>query len=505
MPRTPRTYNKIAFNRAELRDKIYACWIGKNIGGTMGTPFEGQQQLNDIQGFVTEKGVVLPNDDLDLQLVWLRAMDEVGPEAVNSKVLAEYWTSFIGPSWNEYGVGQGNLRAGILPPMSGELYNDEWRNSNGAWIRTEIWACTHPGAPEKAIRLAFEDASVDHGFGEGSYATIFVAAMQSAAFIFDDLRTLIDIGLSKIPEDCRVARSIKIVLDNFDKGTDWKETREKLVQDSADLGWFQAPMNVAFAVLGMLYGGCDFKKSMIIAIDCGDDTDCTGATVGSTLGIMFGTRCIPADWREHIGDDIVTLSIIKGHGYFPRSCTELTDCVFSMLGATMRTPNSIAAQHGPLFELTDGPSDFGTLKPEAFMGRRFAEETFRRSRFSFTVESVYATALIEYEGAPIIAENGQLKLKVTCTLNTARMAEQKLFKLRFLLPEGWRAEGRKHVHASMPSGSHYGQVWSLEHGDSTTEITLFAGENVEAVNRAVLEITSPERPNPILVPLTILG
>lgn len=505
MPRAMRVNSRIRYNREELRDKIYACWIGKNIGGTMGAPFEGQQQINDIQGFVTEKGVVLPNDDLDLQLVWLRAMDEVGPEAVNSKVLAEYWTSFIGPSWNEYGIGQGNLRAGILPPMSGELYNDEWRHSNGAWIRTEIWACTHPGFPEEAIRLAFEDASVDHGFGEGSYATIFVAAMQSAAFIFNDLRALIDIGLSKIPEDCRVARSVRIVLENYDRGVDWKSTRQKLVEDSADLGWFQAPMNVAFVVLGLLYGEGDFKKSMILAIDCGDDTDCTGATVGATLGIMFGTKGIPADWREHIGDDIITLSIIKGHGYFPGSCRELTDCVFSMLGATMRTPNSIVAQQGPLFELTDEASDFGGLRPESFMGRAFAEKTFRRSRFSFTVEGVYATALIEYAEAPIIAENGSLKLKVTCTLNTARMAEQKLFRLRFLLPEGWRAEGRKHVHASMPSGSHYGRNWSLEHGDSTAEITILAGEKVEAVNHGVLEITSPERPNPILVPLTILG
>ena len=37
------------------------------------------------------------------------------------------------------------------------------------------------------------------------------------------------------------------------------------------------------------------------------------------------------------------------------------------------------------------------------------------------------------------------------------------------------------------------------------EITITAGENVEAFNRGVLEIRSPERPNPILVPLTILG
>ena len=29
---------KIYFDREKLRDRIYACWIGKNIGGTMGYP-----------------------------------------------------------------------------------------------------------------------------------------------------------------------------------------------------------------------------------------------------------------------------------------------------------------------------------------------------------------------------------------------------------------------------------------------------------------------------------
>ena len=93
----------ITFNRDALRDRIHACWIGKNIGGTMGTPYEGQQQINDIQGFSTPEGTVLPNDDLDLQLVWLRALDECGPEGVDAKVLGEYWCTYIGPCWNEYG------------------------------------------------------------------------------------------------------------------------------------------------------------------------------------------------------------------------------------------------------------------------------------------------------------------------------------------------------------------------------------------------------------------
>jgi len=68
----------LKLNRENLKDKIYACWMGKNIGGTMGTPFEGRQELNDIQGFTTPKGTVLPNDDLDLQLVWLKAVEDKG-------------------------------------------------------------------------------------------------------------------------------------------------------------------------------------------------------------------------------------------------------------------------------------------------------------------------------------------------------------------------------------------------------------------------------------------
>ena len=28
-------------NKQDYLDKLYACWIGKNIGGTLGAPFEG--------------------------------------------------------------------------------------------------------------------------------------------------------------------------------------------------------------------------------------------------------------------------------------------------------------------------------------------------------------------------------------------------------------------------------------------------------------------------------
>ncbi|MBQ8356988.1 MAG: hypothetical protein IJX39_04170 [Clostridia bacterium] len=79
------------------KDKVRACWVGKNIGGTMGAPYEGKRQVLDVKGFVTKPGEVLPNDDLDLQLVWLFAVEKIGPWAINANTLGEFWLSYITP------------------------------------------------------------------------------------------------------------------------------------------------------------------------------------------------------------------------------------------------------------------------------------------------------------------------------------------------------------------------------------------------------------------------
>ena len=493
----------IQFSKKDLWDHIYACWIGKNIGGTLGTPYEGTRELLDIHGFASKEGEPLPNDDLDLQLVWLRAVNDVGPENINSKVLGEYWVSFINPNWNEYGVGKSNMRDGILPPMSGEYNNEHWKNSNGAWIRTEVWACLYPAMPEKAIRYAFEDASVDHGFGEGTFATIFVAAMESAAFVVKDARKLLEIGLSKIPEDCHVARSVRLVIDAYDRGVDWKECREMVVRDNEDLGWFQAPGNVAFVVLGLLYGKGDFKQSLIYAVNCGDDTDCTGATLGSLLGIMGGMDGIPKDWMGYIGDGIKSICLTNGHGRYPEDCTELTECIFNLLPVTMRQDhqkllyNKVRGRKDTSGVCIGDETDLSQADPAAFFGRDFVNSILCRKPYSFTVEGLYADVLVEFDERPQIVPGGTLTGKITLR-NQARLPEQKHYRLRFLAPEGWQVESQRNLYAPAP-----GYTKELQH--SFTEFAIHAGENVDAVNRIILEITCPGRPTSILVPIQVMG
>ena len=38
----------ITLDRTQFGDKVHACWIGKNIGGTLGGPWEGRKHTDAL-------------------------------------------------------------------------------------------------------------------------------------------------------------------------------------------------------------------------------------------------------------------------------------------------------------------------------------------------------------------------------------------------------------------------------------------------------------------------
>lgn len=497
----------IKMNYETYKDKVYACWIGKNIGGTMGTPYEGERKMHDIKGFATAANVVLPNDDLDLQLIWLMALEQQGAKAITSSLLGEYWLSFISPHWNEYGIGKGNMRAGLVPPLSGD-YENSWRNSNGAWIRTEIWASVAPGIPDVAAKYAIEDAAVDHGAGEGTFAAAFVAAMQSAAFVINDLRRCIEIGLTAIPDDCRMAKSVRLALAQYDEKKTWQEARNAVFEANADLGdgWFEAPSNVTYAVIGLLWGEGDFKRSMITAINCGDDTDCTGATVGSTLGILYGTKGIPSDWKEHIGDDIVTLSICHGNNgrSLPKTCTELTERVVALAPSVIYAHNidrfgangsylPLNVEFADTEEIPDGIGEHFVKRVECYV--KHDNETLKPYSMDFV--STFIKARLTLDRSPDIAPMGEIKAHLSLYNRGSFENQPHPLSLRWILPEGFTVDGKKS--AILPEFTPH------SHGDIYLDFTIKAGENVDAVNRIVLELAPIGRHQPMYISFVLLG
>ena len=482
-------------NVSTYLDKMYACWIGKNIGGTMGTPYESSRQMNDIQGFVTEANVVLPNDDLDLQLIWLLALERCGVAGLDAKRLGEFWLSYITPHWNEYGVGKANMKLGIQPPLSGECFNT-WKHSNGAWIRTEIWASLAPGAPDVAMKYAYEDASVDHGTCEGTIAAMFVAAMESAAYVESDRFKLIDIALSKIPSESRLAKSIRYLLELYHSGVDYKEARDLIQKQNADIGdgWFEAPSNVAYTMIGFLWGEGDFKRSMIYAINCGDDTDCTGATIGSLLGIIGGMKAIPEDWRAHIGDEIVTISIAHGvvPAPTPKNCTELTNRVYAQA-------QKVLDFNGADVELSASPSEIPENIYEIFTeDNSFAKELCARPAYSYREDFAYASAIVSLQGEPFISADAEYRVHVKLINN------QKIYgrapytlKFRWLLPDGFIVKGPKS--ALLPA------IDPHTKGTVEVDFSILAPENPDAINRLVLEVLADGRFTAGYLPIVLLA
>lgn len=485
-------------NREEYIDKLHACWIGKSIGGTMGMPYEGKIDFNDIKGFLTKSNEPVPNDDLDLQLVWLCAMEDVTPYSFGINTFADYWIDWITPHWNEYGVCKANLQAGILSPMCGEVDNEVWKTSNGAWIRSEIWAALAPGLSDIAAKYATIDASYDHGVSEGVCAEIFTASMQSMAYIESDIATLINFALSKIPEDSMTAKTVRLVIDCYNEGVPYRETRERVLELNKELGWFQAPANIAFTVIGLLYGEGDFKKSMIYAINCGDDTDCTGATVGATLGIIGGMAGIPDDWKVHVGDNIITGSVSGMYmPRMPKTCKELTERVVKLLPDVMKANNVE-------FEFSDGSTSVSDEEVKEY-NRLTSEDVIDHTQYSYDITHYIPFNIrVEMDKEPRVSTADERRVKLTFTGTGKGMMHRKL-RMRLILPDGWECENYQKTLPLLYERWGTLEMKAFRIDGFETEFAITVGENIEPVNYVYAEITSPTLAYPMMIPITFVG
>lgn len=485
----------LQINKNKLYDKIHACWIGKNIGGTVGAPYEGIRStvnLTDIDS--TFK--LIPNDDLDLQLVWLKAMEEYGPYNINSNVLAEYWLDFIPPHWNEYGVCKSNFKVGMMPPLSGEIDNDKWKTSNGGWIRTEIWACLAPGFPAIAAKYAYMDSIADHGVSEGAYSSVFVAVMESVAFFNSDINECIEIALKAIPEESLTAKSVLKAIDCYKSGKDWLTARNEVFKVSEELGWFQAPANIGYVIIGLLYGEGDLKKSILCAVNCGDDTDCTGATVGAFLGILHGTQGIPENLMNALGDEIKNVAVSGDCYDLPGTCDELTKRIMWLLPVVFKA-------NGANIEYTDGEDKLEHSREIAVKegiswamsdrGLYDINDLWKNNSYTYDAfDTGWATARVELSGAPHISANNKFSLRVILKNKTL---EQMRVKFRVIVPEGWSAEYKKMVYLD--------EELSGLRGEFNLDIT--PSDNVEAVNRIIIEAVAEGRCNVGLASVTLFG
>ncbi|WP_176541445.1 MULTISPECIES: ADP-ribosylglycohydrolase family protein [unclassified Bacillus (in: firmicutes)] len=285
---------------SDYLDKVHGGWIGKCVGGNIGAEVENNKYLMDLNESEIFPEEIPPNDDLDLQLLWLQVLEEKGVH-LTSKDLAEAWEKHCWYPFNEYGYFLHNFERKIAPPVSGWFNNQYFSQSMGSPIRSEIWGMISIGNPSLAMQYAYKDATLDHDT-ESVWAEQMLAAIESQAFFESDIDTLLDFGLEQIPETSKLRKCILFIRDQYQNGMEWQQARKNMLENFGHPDASKAVQNLGITILSLLYGEKDFGKTQLIALNCGYDTDCTCATAGAILGIIGGASSLPEDWKQQAKD-----------------------------------------------------------------------------------------------------------------------------------------------------------------------------------------------------------
>lgn len=313
-------------NMVGLAERMKGAWLGRAAACTLGAPVENWSIANmerlaarckmkfpptdywrqhpwpdevrynasPMSEYLKGNMTCVPvDDDLTYTLLGLLILEEYGP-AFTVKDVGRAWLKYLPMACTAEHVALENLRAGVPASRAGEKNNpfQEWI---GADIRSDPWGYAAPGWPEKAAEFAYRDAYLSHR-QNGVYGEMYFSAAIAAAFAVKDPVDALEIALTEIPKECRLARDVRWALAVGPKLKDWRKARAAVDEHFKGMSSVHTNNNACLTIFGLLLGKCDFTATIGMTVAMGLDNDCTAATAGSILGAVIGAHGIPEHW-----------------------------------------------------------------------------------------------------------------------------------------------------------------------------------------------------------------
>ena len=320
----------IAPEPGRLSSQILGGWLGRCAGCLLGKPLEGamDRHKDGIAQYLREAGAYPLNDyvpvtdalaaryrfhrsykvstrgnihgmprddDIDYVLLNLLLLEECGPDFGWAEA-TEVWMRRL--SYHTiFAAGRAayrNMVNGLLPPETAQV-NNPYRQSLGGQIRADTFGYISPGDPARAAELAFRDSAMSQT-RNGIYSGMFFAALIGAAFGAPDVASAVDAALAQIPIKSALATAIGELLRWVDIDGDWQRTLDRIYDAYGHQSFNYSIINAVLALLGPLYAPDNYGQATAITVMGGFDTDCTGATAGSLMGVLLGADGIPDSW-----------------------------------------------------------------------------------------------------------------------------------------------------------------------------------------------------------------
>lgn len=309
-------------SKTELENKIKGGWAGQTIGVTFGGPTEFKYNGTFIQDYqplpwsddrIKNTMLSWPElyDDLYMDLTFVEVFDRLGLDApVDSFAYAFANADYM--LWHANQAARYNILKGILPPQSGHWINNPHADDLDYQIEADFAGLMSPGMPNAASEISDKIGHI-MCYGDGWYGGVYVGAMYSLAFVYNDIHTIVTEALKTIPKQSTFYQCISDVIKwHKEYPNDWHQTwfeiQKKWSEDTAcPEGIFvpfniDAKVNAAYVVMGLLYGNGDFTQTLEISTRAGQDSDCNPSTAGGILATMIGYDKIPAYWKNSLSE-----------------------------------------------------------------------------------------------------------------------------------------------------------------------------------------------------------
>ncbi len=298
-----------------LQDKIKGGWAGQMIGVSWGAPTE----FHHLGAIMPEEEMpvwapemiegALTQDDIYVDVTFSEVLDQKGMDATTAD-FGEMLKNSRYELWHANLAARRNLRRGIPAEESGLPNRNAHANDIDFQIESDFIGLMAPGMPQATTEYCWRVGRIMN-YGDGIYGGIFISGMYAAAFFESDPVKLVEAGLACLPPESPYAQVIADTLKwSRENPTDWTRTWQ-LIEDKWDkrdpcpqgaLSEFNidAKLNGAYVALGLLYGGGDFERTIVIATRAGQDSDCNPATAAGVLGVALGFSGIPERFTQAI-------------------------------------------------------------------------------------------------------------------------------------------------------------------------------------------------------------
>lgn len=298
-----------------LRDKIRGGWAGQMIGVSYGAPteFRWREEIIPEDKLPEWKPEMVSNalnqDDLYVDMTLAKVLDEKGLEATTEDFGAMFRESKYA-LWHANLAARRALRRGVPAHLSGTPRHNVHANDIDFQIEADFIGLMTPGLPRLAADIGVRAGRVMNS-GDGILGGVFVSCMYAAAFFENDPRRVVEAGLGCLPAKSPYARLIADVLAwhrkfPADWTKNWAEIEKKWNRREPCPAGALRPFNIdakingAYIALGLLYGGGDMTRTVRIATQAGQDSDCNPSSATGILGVMLGWERIPGEWKSGI-------------------------------------------------------------------------------------------------------------------------------------------------------------------------------------------------------------